>query len=36
MMDFICRSICGNIDPCQMISTEDTESDIEVDITFCV
>lgn len=23
-----CRSICGYMDPCQAISTDDTESDI--------
>lgn len=29
-----CRSICSYMDPCEMISTEDTES--SVDITLCV
>lgn len=35
-----CRSICGFMDQCQVLSTKDKESDIDlackVDITFCV
>lgn len=40
IMDFIAWSIFGYMDPCQVISTLDTKSDIEltssVVITFCV